>query len=40
MTEDYENSFADLTRVVCCSEHTYLFAQTLLHEMIKEVSSK
>ncbi|KAL3989442.1 TH1 family protein [Acanthocheilonema viteae] len=36
MTEDYENAFAELTRVVCYSEHTYLFAQVLLNEVIKE----
>ncbi|KAM3728670.1 Negative elongation factor [Dirofilaria immitis] len=36
LTEDYEKSFAELTRVVCYSEHTYLFTQVLLHEIIKE----
>ncbi|CAG9532226.1 unnamed protein product [Cercopithifilaria johnstoni] len=36
MTEDYEKAFAELARVVCYSEHTYLFAQVLLHEIIKE----
>ncbi|EFO22838.1 hypothetical protein LOAG_05649 [Loa loa] len=36
LTEDYEKAFAELTRVVCYSEHTYLFTQVLLHEIIKE----
>uniref|UniRef100_A0A0R3RTH4 Negative elongation factor D n=1 Tax=Elaeophora elaphi TaxID=1147741 RepID=A0A0R3RTH4_9BILA len=36
MTEEYEKGFAELIRVVCYSEHTYLFAQILLHEIIKE----
>ncbi|VDK88566.1 unnamed protein product [Litomosoides sigmodontis] len=36
MTEDYEKTFTELTGVVCYSEHTYLFAQVLLHEIIKE----
>lgn len=40
MTEDYEKTFAELTGVVCYSEHTYLFAQVLLHEIIREVSLK
>uniref|UniRef100_A0A915PMA6 Uncharacterized protein n=1 Tax=Setaria digitata TaxID=48799 RepID=A0A915PMA6_9BILA len=36
LTEDYEKAAAELTRIVCYSEHTYLFAQALLHEIIKE----
>uniref|UniRef100_A0A915AD77 Negative elongation factor D n=2 Tax=Parascaris univalens TaxID=6257 RepID=A0A915AD77_PARUN len=30
-TEAYEKAFAELVRVVCHSEHTYLYTQALLH---------
>ncbi|VDP16831.1 unnamed protein product [Onchocerca flexuosa] len=36
LTEDYEKTLAELIRVVCYSEHTYLFTQVLLHQIIKE----
>lgn len=36
MTEDYEKALAELSRVVCYSEHTYLFTQTLLYLIVKE----
>ncbi|VDK18290.1 unnamed protein product [Anisakis simplex] len=36
MTEAYEKAFAELVRVVCHSEHTYLYAQTLLHVISEE----
>lgn len=37
MTEAYENAVSELVRVVCHSEHTYLYAQALLHVMCEEV---
>uniref|UniRef100_A0A0N5AIK8 Negative elongation factor D n=1 Tax=Syphacia muris TaxID=451379 RepID=A0A0N5AIK8_9BILA len=36
MTEKYEKAFGELVRVVCHSEHTYLYTQTLLHVMSEE----
>lgn len=36
MTEKYEKAFEELVRVVCHSEHTYLYTQTLLHVMSQE----
>ncbi|MCP9257979.1 Negative elongation factor D [Dirofilaria immitis] len=36
MTEAYENALAELVRVVCHSEHTYLYTQALLHVMCEE----
>ena len=38
MTEKYEKAFAELVRVVCHSEHTYLYTQVLLHVMSQEVA--
>lgn len=38
MTEKYEKAFEELARVVCHSEHTYLYTQTLLRVMSQEVS--
>ncbi|VDO15644.1 unnamed protein product [Brugia timori] len=37
MTEAYENALAELVRVVCHSEHTYLYTQALLHVICEEV---
>lgn len=37
MTEAYENALAELVRVVCYSEHTYLYTQALLHVICEEV---
>ncbi|VDN06915.1 unnamed protein product [Thelazia callipaeda] len=36
MTETYDHALAELVRVVCHSEHTYLYTQTLLHVMCEE----
>lgn len=36
MTEAYENALAELVRVVCHSEHTYLYTQALLHVICEE----
>uniref|UniRef100_A0A915Q520 Negative elongation factor D n=1 Tax=Setaria digitata TaxID=48799 RepID=A0A915Q520_9BILA len=36
MTEAYESALAELVRVVCHSEHTYLYTQALLHVMCEE----
>ncbi|MFH4975545.1 hypothetical protein AB6A40_002254 [Gnathostoma spinigerum] len=36
MTEAYEKAFDELVRVVCHSEHTYLYAQALLHILSEE----
>lgn len=40
LTEDYDKAFAELTRIVCYSEHTYFLTQVLLREIIKKVSLK
>lgn len=37
-TEAYEKAFAELVRVVCHSEHTYLYTQALLHVVSEQVS--